>query len=428
MRHAASGRLPALVLGVGLLVGACGAPVEDTTASGAGDSGPALPEPRLDTSTSAPLPPPGGGEAPVLAQPEAAWKAPFDDVPYPAGDNLVGIRFPADDEAELGIVGVAPSGQTRWTVWTNPSCVGYGVTEVGDRPGAVVLASDADNREGTIATKTSANVYDTADGSRLWGPASVPGPLQGPGLIFGRVANSVVGGESGQRVMLAADTGEPVEPPVDGAVARYEHHGAGLFGHDGELTALDTGSGDTLWRSSELELPSGWSGTDRVGLLEGTQGSDAGVVALRWSGDGGERTSLHDLRTGELLAALGDETEFRSVVDPDSGTLVVSGLDGYRVTRAFDLRTGESRWTDDGADGLLALTLAESGVGYGTRSGVPVAVDLRTGLTIDRGEGSAPVAASDAGVLITPAPRPGDAEPTDRTAGATPGYLAHHRR
>lgn len=415
-----------------VLVGACTASSpEQDAADQAGLSD--LPQPTVvaSASTPDPLPPPEVAEAtaPALARDEPAWKAPFDDVPIPAEEMLVGLIFPTDEQSDVSVIGVDPSGSTRWTVRTNPSCIGYGVTEVDGHMAAVVLASDADNRNGKVASVTTANAYDVTDGTRLWGPAPVPGPLQGPGLIFGEVEATVVGGDSGPKQMLAASTGEPVEPPTDGAVPVYEHHGVGLFGHDGVLTAVDTASGRALWSSGEIDAPSGWFPEDGTAeLLESTLASDEGVVAVRWSSGGDERTSLHHLRTGELVAELGDETEFRTVVDHGSHTVVVSGLDGFRVTRAYDLGSRTLRWDNSGEDSLLEITVVRSGVGYGTEGGVSVAVDLASGRRLEQGDQPVPVAVSDAGALVTALPQDPGSGPTDRTAGAGPGYVVHFAR
>ncbi|WP_245992438.1 PQQ-like beta-propeller repeat protein [Prauserella muralis] len=409
----------------------------DGSNSSAETTGAALPLPELVTATKPPVPPPEVAQwrAPALSGPQPAWKAPFDDVPLAAGDTLVGVVFPVDTQSDLSIVGVDLSGATRWRVWTNPSCVGYGVTRVNDRPAAVVLASNADNRGDKVATETTANAYDAQDGHRVWGPVRVPGPLQGPGLIFGKVTASVVGGETGPRVMLNTDTGEPVEPPTRDAVPLYEHDGLGLFGKDGTLTAVDTSTGEVLWTSTELHLPPQWPSRARsVELLSSTQASKAGVVALRWSGSDGDgaasapRTALHDLRTGNLLVALGNETDVRTVVADQGKAAIVAGLNGFTETRAYDLDSGQLDWTiNGGGAGLVDITVADGGVGFGTRAGQSVAVQLATGRILEQGDWPAPVAANK-GTLLTALPRDPAAEPNDRLAGAGPGFVAYRTR
>ncbi|WP_244231465.1 PQQ-like beta-propeller repeat protein [Saccharomonospora piscinae] len=425
MRHRGTGTL-ALLAAASVAAG-----VALTACDGGTGTAPerSLPTPVVDRTPRTATPPPADADPPGPDTSPARWTAPFDDVPRTGGQMFVGLVFPADDEADLSIVGVAGDGSTRWSVRTNPACVGYGTTRVGDQAAAVVLASDADSRAGRIATRTSAQAYDVRDGSRLWGPTRVPGPMLGPGLIFGDATPSVVGGEQSERVMLAAHSGTPVEPPAEGAAPVYEHHGTGLFGDGSTVTAVDTATGETLWDSGSVAAPQDWDGGPRrVELLDSGSASTGDVVALRWThADGGERTSLHDLRHGRLIATLGEAPEARTTVDSSTGTVVVSGLDQYRTTRAFDLGSGEQLWREDGGVGSLEITLAHEGTGYGTRAGRSTAIDVRTGKVVADGDWEVPVAATAARLLTPLPPEPGDG-PSDRTEGSGPGYVAHESR
>lgn len=376
----------------------------------------ALPQPTRTSPPESPTTPP-----PDQATEQDRWLAPFNDVPYSVGGMFVGMVFPASnaDTADLTVVGVDPSGATRWALRTNPSCVGYDVTEVNGRPAAVVLASDADTRADGIATRITANAYDTRDGRQLWGPSPVPGPLLGPGLIFGQSGSSVVGDTRAETVMLAADTGEPVDPPADDAVPRYEHNGVGLFGTNESLTAIDTRIGSPLWESDDVAPD--WAGAKaRAEFLPTPAASNADVVALRWHDTNGDtRTALHDLRSGTLIAALDADSEPRTTLDPTTNTVVVTSID-YRASHAIDVNSGRVRWRDNGASGPLELTLADSGVGYGNRDGRSVAIDLRTGDVLYEGNWPSPVAAS-ADVLITPH-QPASADTTARKRSRYVGY------
>lgn len=432
MQHRPYARLAGTVVVGALALAACGGDdeAEDSSAS-------ELPEPTVvHTEDSAPRSPSdsvsGAATPPDTDGP--VWEAPFDDVPLSADAMLVGLVFPGDEESDLSIAGTGPDGTTPWKVQTNPSCVGFGVTRAQEQPAAVVLASDADNRDGKVATETTANAYDVADGEQVWGPTPVPGPMQGPGLIFGENAPSVVDDEDAEepKLMLAAETGEPVDPPREGADPLYEHEGVGLFEHDDDLIAVDTDSGSTLWESDGMERPQEWSPEEPDVELLPTEASEDGVIALRWSGSGSEeqaeqRTSLHEINTGRMIADLGDEPEPRTVLDTDSGTVVVGGLEDYRETRAFDRESGELRWEDDGSDGMLDMTLAAHGRGYGTRSEDSVAIDLETGRTLEQGDWEVPVAASASDVLVAPsAPDEADGT-TERVEGAGPGYVAYEQ-
>lgn len=375
------------------------------------------PAPTFAPPTPAPAVPPESVPALVTGAP--TWLAPFDDVPYPAGEMLVGMVYPADDEAMLSIIGVDRTGATRWAVRTNPACVGFGVVRAGERSIAVILSSDADNRNGRVATETTASGYDATDGSRVWGPTPVPGPLHGPGLIFGTSAGSVVGGPEGAKVMLSAD-GRVVSGPA-GAVARYEHDGIGLFENAGTLTAVDTATGATLWDSADIPRPAGAAAG--AALVETVHAADRGVVAVRWPGAGeATRVALHDLRTGRLITTV-DTAEPRTTVDETTGTVLVAGLDGGRHTRAVDLATGETRWGDRDPAGALDVTLTDRGTGFATRGARSVAVDLRSGRTLAEGSWPVPVARSDAGIVIAPLPEPAAGHHPPTTSG-----LAAYRR
>ncbi|ASR35754.1 pyrrolo-quinoline quinone [Prauserella marina] len=384
-----------------------------------------LPAPAPVTLPTAAEPPsPRAPDGPDNERPR--WTAPFDDVPRTAGETFIGLGFPADDNADLSISGVSPEGETRWAVRTNPSCVGYGVTDVVGTPAAVILASDADARDGTLATRITANAYDVRDGRRLWGPSPVPGSLLGPGLIFGTATPSVVGGSQGERVMLAARSGQPVRPPAEDARPLYEHHGTGLFGSEGAVTAVDTAAGSVSWNSDRIPAPPGFgTGPRHVELLDSIPASSANVVALRWThpDERSASTALHDLGTGRLIADLGDQAEPRTSVDHQAGAVVVSGLDQYRTIRAFDIGTGAELWRDDDAK-PLEITLVHDGTAHGTRSGRSVTIDVRTGNTLASGDWPVPVAAA-ADVLIAPLPPRPEAGPSGRTAGEGPDYIAY---
>ncbi|MEU3271162.1 PQQ-binding-like beta-propeller repeat protein [Saccharomonospora sp. NPDC006951] len=408
MGHRGIGRAAAAVAAL-IVLAACGA----------GQGTEPAPAGGLPVPTPATLSAPAGAPAPEAPEghdgQRPRWRAPFDDVPRTAGEMFVGLGFPSGDQGDLSISGVTANGETRWAVHTNPSCVGYGVTEVGGTPAAVVLASDADARDGKVATRITANAYDAREGRLLWGPSPVPGSLLGPGLIFGTATPSVVGGPQGERVMLAADSGDPVRPPAENTRPLYEHHGIGLFGGNGVVTAVDTATGSVSWNSDTLPSPPGFgAGPRHVELLGSTPASVADVVALRWTSPDGRAasTALHELGTGRLMADLGDQPEPHTSVDHQARAVVVSGLDRHRSTRAFDVTTGTELWRADEATKPLDIRLVHEGTAHGTRSGRAVTVDVRTGNTLTEGDWPVPVSAA-ADTLIAPLPPPGS------------GYLAY---
>ncbi len=121
-----------------------------------------------------------------------------------------------------------------------------------------------------------------------------------------------------------------------------------------------------------------------------------------------------------------------SDVDNRNGKVAsVTTANAYDVTdgaRAYDLDSHTLRWDNSGEDGLIEITVARSGVGYGPEGGVSVAVDLSSGQRLERGDRPVAVAVSDAGALVTALPQDPGSGPTDRTAGAGPGYVVHFAR
>ncbi|MFI7679152.1 PQQ-binding-like beta-propeller repeat protein [Actinophytocola sp. NPDC049390] len=371
-------------------------------------------EPVSSVAPARPAPEVADGARPALVG-EPRWRAPFDDMPNAVADVFVGVIYPKDDQSALSIVGVDGTGVTRWSVETDPACLSFGVSEAAGRAVAVVLSNDGDARAGKLATTVAASAYDVHTGKRVWGPVTVPGPVQGPGLIFWQNSPSVVGADAETgKLMLAAATGEPVPGPA-GSEPVYEHDGVGLFSRDGELTAVDTSTGATLWRSPDLA-------GGRAEPADAPRASDRDVIAVRWERqDGTVETVLHDLRSGRAITTAGaGGDDLRTTVLPDAGAVVVADPAG---ARAVDRATGEVRW--ERADGAaLDLTVVDGDVVYGSADGRSVAVDIRTGKTVATGSWPVPWARAEGGVLLAPVQGGGDGA---RVAGSGQAVVAYRR-
>jgi hypothetical protein len=340
------------------------------------------------------------GDVPALTQGAALWQAPFDDVPKSEGGVFIGPVYPTSENGTLQIIGVDETGATMWSVHTNPSCAGYGISRTGATGLAIVLHSDVDSSTGKLASIT-ASAFDTATGDRVWGPVSVPGPLQGPGLIFGQTAASVVGGAEGPKTMLAARDGKVVARQDEGVTPLYEHNGVGLVRQNGELRAIDTGTGTTLWSSSTLAPPrNGWRFAD---FLSNRSASDRDIIALRWVSTGGSVSVLHDLASGRPLVTLPYSGDPYTTVDPRAGIIASTTLDSTGENLGLDRSDGRVLWRGPAGDSGLNVALAEGGIGYGTKGSVSIAVDLRTGNELGSGSWPVPVAATPH-VVLAPLP------------------------
>jgi len=142
---------------------------------------------------------------------------------------------------------------------------------------------------------------------------------------------------------------------VDGVL--YTSNGIGL------LEALDPGTGETLWIQEPLyEGLRGMAGRSTRGVAYWTDGSTRRIFSLR-----GDQLVSTDARTGKLDRAFGDDGriplsrgDYRPPFPLSAGPLVVrdlvivaggSGDDFSPIesptedVRAFDVRTGELRWT-----------------------------------------------------------------------------------
>ncbi|MDA2806851.1 hypothetical protein [Nocardiopsis suaedae] len=402
-----------------LLLTACTGPEPRETADAVVRDDPPSPAPAV----------PAAGVPPALES-EAVWAAPFSAPPKAVGDGFVGLVMPEESGGDLAFLGVGPDGATRWSLARNPSCTAFAATRDADGGDlVVVLDSDADPKGGGLATRTTAAAYRPDEGTLAWGPVEVPGTLVGPGLVFGATAGSVMGGASGPKAAVDPSTGAMAvhESEDGGATVLHEYQGALLTERDGRLRALDTATGRELWNGADLSPPNDASGAKPgPGPRPETDASAATVVSWSEEGTNGGGTSavvaytVHDLRTGQRLAAFGPEEEPR-LVGTQGGEAVASGtaLDGGGTVVGLEAGTGAPRrlWRQDAVpgdrteaivDGVLYLSTGNPGdedTTGDTQGGRPPgtrAVDMRSGDTMGAGEWPAPVAAAPDGPVLLP--------------------------
>lgn len=339
---------------------------------------------------------------PDVAEPEVL-RTPFGTDPVVHSDGVVGAVFPTADEVDLRITAVAEDGRRVWQVRTNPSCAGFAVTSTPAGPVAVVLHSDADLQSGRLATRTTASGYRVTDGRRIWGPVEVPGPLQGPGLLFGEAAVAVVGGSGGPRAALDGGDGSLVETSGEPVA---EHDGTVLTRTGDGVTAVQASTGDTVWSSAQLAADRSPGATAQ--LEPGTTSADGSpVVTLRWSAPGAESWwSVQELATGRTLVPRLPEPPREPPVVAGDLVVVVTGPGRDRLV-GWEAGTGRLRWevpavSPAGWSGVIA--------GRGrlfARDGDGVALDL-AGRVVARGAWLQPEGVTGDGAMLLARREPGE--------------------
>lgn len=228
-------------------------------------------------------------------------------------------------------------GDVLWSARRPANCTGFAVTT--DAQGrALAILGDAQAGDDANAG-ASASAYDLHTGGLVWGPVDVPGPLVGPGLVFG--ASSVGGtGEPGPRVVLdgtngrvAATEGGPDEVRVVG-----ERDGLVLLADEEALVGVGAADGQERWR-----LPLAAQGWDAQ-ALRAVLAPAPGLMLIETGGSAG---ALIDVYAGAVVSA----TARDAAVDTVTGTLAVlddAGLHGFDPS-------GEPLWSlTVGGDATIA--------------------------------------------------------------------------
>lgn len=235
----------------------------------------------------------------------------------------------AERDSVLEFTAVNVQGEVLWAAERPVDGTGFTLTTTAAGQSLAVL-TDVQTTDGTLAGAT-ATAYNLITGSQVWGPVDVPGPHQGPGLIFAASPEGTME-EDGPRTALDPTTGRVVASETDAASPRVlgEYHGT-LILHDGnELVGLDTGNDQELWRQP-------WAAHGQI-LASATPSLHAAPGGGYVSLDAPELPgALLALDTGAVLT----ENSLEAAVDPTSKHLAVVDENGLH---SYD-PTGERLWS-----------------------------------------------------------------------------------
>ncbi|MGO1833428.1 MAG: hypothetical protein ACTH0C_02025, partial [Actinomycetaceae bacterium] len=153
---------------------------------------------------------------------------------------------PATGSGTLEFRAVDSDGEALWTAERPLSCTGFTVSTGPDGEPIAVL-TDTGTTDDTFAGVT-ATAYDLVTGAEVWGPVDVPGPYQGPGLVFAAPPEGPMG-DTGRRTALDPRTGDPSvtegEDDVDRVIGEY---GGIVLTVAGEtLGGAEAATGEVLW-------------------------------------------------------------------------------------------------------------------------------------------------------------------------------------
>lgn len=266
---------------------------------------------------------------------------------------LAGIFMsPVDAGGYLEFTAVDARGQALWALERPLACAGFTLT-TGPDGLPIAVINDAVTTDSSLSA-TSASAYDLRTGELVWGPIEVPGPHQGPGLVYAAPSEAAMGA-GGPRVALSPITGEVIadESDSDWSVVA-ENHGTVLLSDGNSLRALDA-DGSQLWESA---LPAGL--TDAQAATSSSIG--AGVQSLR--ADDGSLTVL-DLANGTALA----QRATSAAVDTSIGMLVVTN---DAQTSGVSTASGETQWKTESS--VQAHVVAAGGVLAYVRDGDAIRV------------------------------------------------------
>ena len=263
-----------------------------------------------------------------------------DNVHLAAGEHDGVVDFTAVDA----------HGEPLWAVQRPAGHEGFSVTTDGTGQALAVLGDEQNTTD--ASADDTATAYDLLTGERTWGPVEVPGPHQGPGLVFAAPSEET-GDDNGTRTALDADTGDTAVTDSDTSHIIGEYHGTVLVAESETLIALDTGDGRELWH-----MPLAEHGWEAESLRASPHPPPAdGLALIETSPSGG---ALLDLEEGVVL----NETAQEAAVDTTTDTLVVrdkTGLHAYDADhqRLWSLSVGPE--TTIAALGGVLLYLREEG-------------------------------------------------------------------
>jgi len=326
---------------------------------------------------------------------DPGWDTPaqqLDGIFVGAGEHGDRLLFSAIDS----------EGVIRWEVERPASCIGFTLARTSEDQTIAVLSDQHEGDDGLA--EFSASAYDLHTGGRLWGPVEVPGPHQGPGLVYAEPSAEPMGA-TGPRVALDADTGEPVLDETEEQQVIGEYHGTAVISDGPDLVAVSTRDGDELWRQDGEAEPTpravpGIEPGPGIALLAQDEHpptlidvTDGQIIA----------EDVHDvstdMSTGTRVVQVGEQLHgydpdgeqiWNRAAAPESTIRGVGGVIGYvqegSGLRAINALTGETAVGFDEGDADLAVPEALAAQG----SGVVLTADgslLVTNVVTGEGQG-----------------------------------------
>lgn len=160
---------------------------------------------------------------------------------------------PREADGALEFTAVNPEGQILWSARRPISCTGFVLTRTSSGQPLAVL-SDLSTTDTALAA-TTATAYDLQTGEQVWGPVQVPGPHQGPGLVYSAPPEAVMG-ETGPKTVLDPDTGQVLIDESTDPHQRVigDYHGLTLVATDEELRAVRGPQAQLAWQLDASEL------------------------------------------------------------------------------------------------------------------------------------------------------------------------------
>lgn len=210
----------------------------------------------------------------------------WDRIPLERAGIFLGASVSRDNDT-VTFTAVDSSGTIRWRAERPASRTGYALSRADGKPVAVLTDTEAGSSSGVTASG-----YDLATGRTIWGPVNVPGPLEGPGLVFAAPARGSATGSAEMRRALNPATGQTVAEQRPGTDIRVigEYDGLVLIVDGDQLRALEASSGTVHWRRN---APAGaWRAAS-------TEPAPTGAALLR-ERDGAHST-LVDLADGSII-------------------------------------------------------------------------------------------------------------------------------
>jgi hypothetical protein len=258
----------------------------------------------------------------------------------------------AERKGVLEFTAVDDNGEFLWAVQRPLSCSGFAVTTDSDGRGLAVL-SDVGSDDDSLSS-TTVTGYDIGSGDVVWGPVDVPGPHQGPGLVYATPPAEAMG-ETGPRTALDPDTGEIAHSEADDDERIIgEYQGVLLLADDEDLLGRNTSDAEELWR---IPLPESLG--EVASVRAATKPSPSPDLALIETSE--STGALIDLDAGTIR----HKTVREAALDLTTNTLVTLA---EVALDAYDLEDDAALWsvavqpeTTIAAAGGVLLYLREGG-------------------------------------------------------------------